>query len=287
MAQFARPAADVALGSWSAIPGPELFSALNEEVADDTTLIQCSPTANDSCEIRLDEVTPGLINRGHILRYRASKGTAGGNSRGLTVDLLQGSTVIATNDHPDLSTIWLPGLITLAPEQGTLITDYADLRVRFTATGVVSGTAIQRRRVQVSWVQFRVPDWQPTWDNDWGAVEDTRTPGTIKLALEEIEVEGTYREEARLRLTEAMRAKYEPQPTMDPELGEQPPDYGNAVPEYFLWGDGRWNMAYYQKKIIDYQEFRQTVIDDPVKVAIVDEKLARFHSIVDELQAAE
>jgi hypothetical protein len=277
MAQYARPSADVAAGSWDGVPGPELFSALNEEVADDTTLIQCSPTANDSCEIRLDEVTPGLINRGHILRYRASKGTAGGNSRGLTVDLLQGSTVIATNDHPDLSAIWLPGAITLTPEQGALITDYADLRVRFTATGVVSGTAIQRRRVQVSWVQFRVPDWQPTWDNDWGAVEDTSTPEVWRYTLDGVTGEGPTREDALVDLWEKHRSA-------DAEI-----DIPNPV------HDRRWNMAYYTRKQRDYRAYRERIENDTEPVpahmtkaemlAEVDRKMGNFDRLTAEADA--
>jgi hypothetical protein len=173
VAQFARPASDIAIGSWTTQGGSaaSLWATLDEDPADEADFAQSSLTVNDSYETLLSPVEAAFIDRLHLLRYRGRKNAAAGNTRGVTVDLLQGTTVIATNSHPDLTVVWLDGAILLTKAQGAAITDYANLRVRFTATGSVSGPGGNRRRAQVSWCQLRVPDATELiddWRTRWG-----------------------------------------------------------------------------------------------------------------------
>lgn len=251
------------MGSWTsqAGSGSSLYAGINEASASDDEYVQCAAATNDAYEVRLSTVLPALIRRGHVLRYRYSKGTAGGNTRGLTVELRQGSTVIATNTHPDVTTLWTPGAILLTPEQGGAITDYTDLRVRFTATGTTAGPAIARRRLLVRWCQFRVPE------ATFGAVEDTSTPGVWRETLNGVTGVGASRLDALVDLFAQIQA-------LDPS------DATSAR---------RWVYVYYARKIRDYTALRSAIVAGTYQLpahqtqaealAIVDAKLARFDTL--------
>jgi|SRR6478735_513138 len=270
MAQYARPSADITLNAWTTQSGAttNLWSALDEVDASETDYVsQASPGANNNLyEVRLSTVTTPLINRYHLVRYRYRKSQALGNVRNVTVGLYQGTTLIASNVHNDITVVWTEGAFLLTVAQAALITDYTNLRLRFTPSGTTSGSTA-RRMVQVSWAQLRVPDWQPTFENEWGAVEDTSTPGITKYTLNGITGQGTRREDALVDLWEKYRAI----------------DGQNAVYER------RWKMAYYTRKQVDYTTIRnqiqagtytlpayQTQVDG---LAICDEKLARFTAL--------
>lgn len=263
MGQYARPSADVTAGSWTSATGSasNLFAAIDEESPDDADYVQCAAATNDAYEVRLSAVLAPLINRGHVLRYRMSKGTLGGNQRGVTVELRQGTTVIASNSHPDLTTLWIPGAILLTPEQAATITDYTDLRVRFIATGSTSGPAGSRRRVQVSWCQVRVPE------ATFGAVEDTSTPGVWRETLNGVTGSGASRLDALVDLFTQLQAANE-----NDTLTAR-----------------RWVYVYYARKLRDYNALRAAIIAGTYQLpfhqtqadalAICDQKLARFDTV--------
>jgi hypothetical protein len=181
VALFTRPIADISRGTWTTNAGAttNLWAAIDEaEPANDADYVQSSNSANDSYEVRLAGVAPALLDRLHLLRYRGRKSAAAGNQRGVTVSLVQGATVIATNAHPDLTAVFTDGLILLTREQGAAITDYADLRVRFTGSGTIGGSGGNRRSVQMSWCQFRVPDSADLlddWRTRWGVPVEVDT----------------------------------------------------------------------------------------------------------------
>jgi hypothetical protein len=173
VASFARPSADIARGSWTTNSGgtTNLWSAIDEDPFDDADYVLSSATANDTYEFRLSAVTPAPINRLHILNYRVRKSAALGNTRGVDVSLVQGGMIIATQSHPDLTIVAATLPLLLTAQQGAAITDYTDLRVRFTATGTVSGAAGVRRSVWATWAQLRVPDSTDLledWRTRWG-----------------------------------------------------------------------------------------------------------------------
>ncbi len=191
MAQFARPSSDITVnGGWTTQAGAtsNRWTVLDEiEPANDADFIQSALAINDVYECRLSSVQPALINRLHVLRYRGRKSAIGGNVRGVIVELLQGASVIASNTHADLTAVMLDGAIVLTKEQGALITDYADLRVRFSATGTFSGNNTQRRRVEISWCQLRVPDSSDLlddWRSRWSVPADVTTLEALIAWLE-------------------------------------------------------------------------------------------------------
>lgn len=189
MAQFARPIQDVSRGSWTTHTGAtaNLWAAIDETDADEADYIASSLTANDTYEARLSPVEAALIRRLHVLNYRTRKSAAAGNTRGVTVSLVQGTTVIANQSHPDLTIVWATLPLLLTRQQVAAITDYADLRVRFTATGTTGGSAGNRRAVWASWVQLRVPDATDLlddWRTRWGVPVEVATLEQLILWLE-------------------------------------------------------------------------------------------------------
>lgn len=133
MAQFARPTSDVALGGWS---GPA-FSAIDEAVASDADFTS-SPVApsNAMLEVALGAVEDPQVSTGHVIRYRYQKDAANGAQINLTVALMQGAVQIASWSHTNIANGFVTAAQTLSGVQADAITDYANLRLRFTATQV-------------------------------------------------------------------------------------------------------------------------------------------------------
>lgn len=132
MAQFARPTSDVSLGGWS---GPA-FSAIDEAVASDADFTT-SPTApaGATLEVALGAVEDPQASTGHVVRYRYRKNTTGGAQINLTVALMQGAVQIASWSHTNIDAVTTAAQ-TLTGPQADAITDYSNLRLRFTATQV-------------------------------------------------------------------------------------------------------------------------------------------------------
>lgn len=134
MVQLARPIADISDGSWTTDSGgTSLFAAIDEATASDADYIQSSGDASDDAvEVALSAISdPGIIDTGHILRWRMSKD--GPATMHATVQLVEGSTVRAERvyfDIPDTATDYSFTLTTGQIGEATAISDYGNLRVR-------------------------------------------------------------------------------------------------------------------------------------------------------------
>lgn len=158
MAQFARPDSDITVASWTVTP---LWDKIDEATASDADFIAGDNNTNDACEVGLTNVTDPTSSTGHVVRYRYSKSAAGGNARDITVSLYQGTTLIAELLHSGITEVWTAGTFTLSGAQADAITDYTDLRIRFTASGTTGGPGGNRRSVRASWAELEVPDAAP------------------------------------------------------------------------------------------------------------------------------
>ena len=135
--QTARPATDVT--DWPtgvpAIPvGQDQAPRVGESVRDDSTYLESS--ANPTSEVgewRLAAMSDPASSTGHDVKYvLGSAGTA--TSSSVAVSLMQGTTVIASwteTSVPDTPTLYTH---TLTGTQADSITDYANLRLRVSAT---------------------------------------------------------------------------------------------------------------------------------------------------------
>jgi hypothetical protein len=154
MPQYARPCDDVTVGSWTTTP---LWQKLDETVRDDGDYIS-SPTnpttPTNNCEIKLSTVSTPSNRLNHILKYTYRKSASAGRTINVTVKLLQGSTLIKSWTHTNISEVWTQGTQTLTEEEANQITNYGDLRVRYEPS--YSGTG-SSRSCQWSWCVFEVP----------------------------------------------------------------------------------------------------------------------------------
>lgn len=155
MTQFARPVSDITVGSW--LPQP-LWQQIDEAVASDTDFISSNNNINESVEVTLSSVsTPQAGNV--VINYRYAKDASAGNTRTIAVSLYQGATLIATGTtHTPTATTFTAGTFTLTTTQRNNITNWGDLRLRFTAGGTTGGSAGNRRAVSISFAEMQTPD---------------------------------------------------------------------------------------------------------------------------------
>ncbi len=299
MAQFLRPSIDITLNAWvnQSAGTTNLFQSIDETddvgIDHETDFVgQGSGANNNFYEVRLSAPTSTpLVRRAHIVRYRYRKSQALGHVRNLQVELRQGATLIATgNLHSDITVLWQEGAFSLTPAQAGNISDYTNLRLRFIPTGTITTPTGSRRMVQVSWAQMRVPDWQPTYENEWGAVEDLTTPNIVRYTLDGFIAEAPTRLEALVVLCALKRII-----TIPAQLdGEGQVIFPASQEDDPVWSR-RWRMAYYSRKFTDYTTLKSQIQSDvyvlpPYQtkldgLAICDAKLARFTTITSQADA--
>jgi hypothetical protein len=154
MAQFLRPSSDVTTTNWTRNSGSSAFwTYINEVTADAGDYVQ-TQTQSASLEVGLSTVDVPVNRDDHIVRLQAW--VLGSNpAERHTVLLLQGATTIATVANNAVITRNTPTTLsyTLTTNQANSITDYSNLRLRFTAGTLGSGETYR-----VSWAEMEVPD---------------------------------------------------------------------------------------------------------------------------------
>lgn len=123
--RFARPVRDISNTGWQASTGTDLFAMLDDPAPGDGDYITASGAAD--CTLALGPVRDPGSSSGQVIRYPAY----GGGS--LTVELMQGTRLIASKFHDILPNTPTVHELVLTPEQCDSITDYADLRVKLVA----------------------------------------------------------------------------------------------------------------------------------------------------------
>jgi RHS repeat-associated protein len=156
-AQFARP--DGLAGSNGTWTGT--YASIDEATPNDSDFLASpsGPTSTNYYEVTLSDVSAPYTRTGIVVRYRYAKsGNNSGQTIALTVELRQGTTVIASQTHTNIPGVagsgWQQGTFTLTLAQGNSITNFADLRIRFRPVGTGSG---QKRTAQVSWAENQFP----------------------------------------------------------------------------------------------------------------------------------
>jgi hypothetical protein len=108
-----------------------LFAVVDEVIADDADYIRSEQDPNSSPVTLAFESLDAPISGTRTLRYRYWKDISGAQVD-LVVDLMEGASVVQTWTHNDITTI-----PTLAEQTITnAISDYSNLRIRFTANQV-------------------------------------------------------------------------------------------------------------------------------------------------------
>ena len=157
MAQFARPSSNITQTSFTGG-----YTAIDESSASDADFAYGANNTAAVLEVGLSSVEDPESSSGHTFRYRLAKtnnGTVdgGGNAVTVTVGLYQGTTLIAEDTAKTVTGTWTAYSLTLNGTQADSITNYADLRLRFT-TSASGGSAANRRGGAVSWAELEAPD---------------------------------------------------------------------------------------------------------------------------------
>lgn len=158
MATFARPDGVITQGSWTGD-----HTAIDESSFSDADFVFSQNNPNDSFEVSLSDIADPSSSSGHVLRVRLCRGdadgstpSADGTATDYALDLVQGTTVIASIGTTQAPTSWTTVELNLSGAEADAITDYTDLRARVTATGG-AGSPANRRNVSVSWIELETP----------------------------------------------------------------------------------------------------------------------------------
>jgi hypothetical protein len=279
VANFARPSADISRGSWTTQSGgtANLFATIDEAVADDADFVISAIGANSTYEVRLSSVAPAIIPRAHLIALRGRKDQSGGNTKGVSVSLVQGATVLGTLDFPDLPFAVTQQNVSIPKAMAAGITNYADLRVRLTSTGITTGGSARRRAI-VTGIALRVPAAVDLVDDlltRWGISVDVNEPGNVQVSRSGFVGVGNTLARALWTLYQAMiEAEWQ----------------AEAVQQ-------RYQIAYYLWKHIEYERIRAEIVagtyvlpphqTQQFALDKIDGKLGRFVGIVQTNDAAE
>ena len=169
--QYARPDTDLVVTNWFDSAGDGVnYTKMDESVPDDDatyTQTVTNPSDLDDAVFGLSNVVDPQRSDGHILRYRfRNVGSNGGSAvMSLTVELEQGTTVLASWSHLSITSLTYATFAqTLTAGQAGSITDYADLRVKLDVTFLSGGG---NRQLRLTWLEFEVPSPSPSFDTVW------------------------------------------------------------------------------------------------------------------------
>lgn len=124
--QEAKPASDIAAGTWTASAGGVLYAMVDESVTPSDSDYAAAGAGSTTMEVKLGSVSTPANRRGHLVRVRL--GNAADN---VTVQVKCGAAVVATA-HLRTKAEIITYEFYLTEAQATLITDYTDLRVAVT-----------------------------------------------------------------------------------------------------------------------------------------------------------
>jgi len=165
MAQFLRPNSEITSTSVT-----NDYTAINEATADNTDYIYGVNNTNSEYEAGLSSANDPNVHTGHIIRWRHAQAdsdagtpapSSGGTATSHTVELYQGTTLIATAAS-NLTTSegsFADASYTLSTTEASNITDYSALRIYFYLDGS-GGAPANRRSVAISWMEMEIPDGQ-------------------------------------------------------------------------------------------------------------------------------
>lgn len=146
--QTAAPASDVSAGTWTTDTGAttNLYAAIDEATANDADYVQsqAGPTGANPLEVALSSLTDPAVSTGHTVRVRAQLDAVTGGALTLRTEVRQGGSALSTpafwDDTPTGTATTFEHALSGA--QADAITDYATLRLRFTATQAAGAGAL-------------------------------------------------------------------------------------------------------------------------------------------------
>ncbi len=133
-AEIIRPDSDVTVGTWTKETGSgvNVYQSIDELSRSDADYMRSAfNPSSDLYEASLEDVSDPNSSSGHVVRYSYYK--EGTEQIDLVVRLMQGAVEIASWTHNNIGTAVVQQNQTLSGAQADAITNYNDLRLRFTA----------------------------------------------------------------------------------------------------------------------------------------------------------
>jgi hypothetical protein len=129
---YAVPSSTIASGSWTPVNASTLWEAIDELTADDNDYIRSTGTATVA-EVLLSSIpTPSSRDNNHTITFRHRNAGSGG-AETIRVQLYDGANLIwDSGTFSNRSATFIERTATLTLAQANVITDYANLRFRFT-----------------------------------------------------------------------------------------------------------------------------------------------------------
>ena len=160
MTQFARPDADVSDGDWlnQDDSNSNLYASIDEASHSDSDYIKAEdpgygiPT-DMPVTIGLSDINEPDGNADHKIKYRATE-NSGSNAVQLTVQLLEGSTSRKSVTNSSIGGSFAEYTINLSEAEANNISDYTNLKLKFTASDTQGGGAVTK----ISSAEFQAPD---------------------------------------------------------------------------------------------------------------------------------
>ena len=151
MVQTVTCTSTVGSGTWTISGAATAHECLDEGIAsaDDTTTRIFTGLIGDVAEVHLGDPTDPVVHTGHKLIYRILSSLGG--QKTVTTALYEGATLIASESQGAFDGVWVTHTLTLSEAEAANITDYTDLRARFTAAGIAGF-------LSVTAVDLEVPD---------------------------------------------------------------------------------------------------------------------------------
>jgi len=155
MAQFLRPNSNITQTNFTGG-----FADIDEATADDTDYAFSANNTNATLEVGTTNPAATPDSAGTVtVRYRIARTNAGtldggGRDPTLTATVFQGGTSVASGGSQSTSGTWTGYSFTFA---ANLVTDWTNLRLRFTASST-AGPGAQHRGSAVSWAEIEAPD---------------------------------------------------------------------------------------------------------------------------------
>ncbi len=174
MAQFGYPTSDITRGAWTDQGGGAThWGNLDEVSYSDTDFIQLNNQTANVCEVGLNTLSDPNVNTGHIVHLRVRK--TGSGTISLTVALIENTTSRASRSVT-LTTSFADVSFALTGTEADTITDYTNLRIRFTGTCAASG-----RFIAVSWANLETPSLAYVLQTDTGVFTLTGNNGILDV----------------------------------------------------------------------------------------------------------
>lgn len=154
--QFARPDSTISTGGFTAVGAPTHHEATDEVTANGDTDYDEADSADTTLELGLSDVTDPELSTGHIMRF--THNSSGTNPpEKLNWQLMQEGTQIVVINNVQISRgSYATASYTLSSAEADTITDYSDLRFRFTLSGLEAGEFIR-----ITQAEFEVPGTPP------------------------------------------------------------------------------------------------------------------------------